>query len=73
MPRTTPPPSIAPLNTLNSVSRRRVGEVHDLEPEARVGAVGPVAGDRIVVGDPRQRQLDLDPAGGEDVPPAVAR
>ena len=69
-PLTIPPPSITPRKTLNSVPAQQVGELGELEPEAQVGAVGAEAGDRLVVGDPPQRQLELGPAhrredGGE--------
>ena len=66
-PLTTPPPSIVPRKTRNSVSRSGVGEVGQLHPEADVGAVGAVAGEGIVVGDARDRQLDVDAGGAEDV------
>ena len=39
----------------------QVVEVDQLEPEARVGAVGAEAGDRLVVGEPRQRQVQRRP------------
>ena len=65
MPRTTPPPSSTPRKTLNSVSPQRVAEVADLEPEAHVGPVGAEARDRVVVGQARERRLELHPAGRE--------
>ena len=56
MPRTTPPDSSAPLNTWNSECRERLAEVLELEPEARVGPIDPVARDGLGERHPRPRR-----------------
>ena len=58
-PLTTPPEPSAPAKTLNSVSDERAGEVAELEAETEVRAVGAEPGERVVVADARERQLEL--------------
>ena len=63
--RTTPPDSIAPAKTLNSLAAEHVGQVHDLDAQPAVGPVGAVAQHRLVVGHALERQRDLDAAERE--------
>ena len=55
--RTTPPPSTAPRNTLNSLAANTRRHLGDLEAVAQVGLVRAVEQHGVVVGQPRQRQL----------------
>ena len=69
MPAFSPPDQGAALDRLAEGVELRpaedLREVVELEPEAQVRLVGAVAGDRLVVGKPPHRQLDLHAGASE--------